>query len=113
MDITNLNTHSAVYVTVAELAEYWEVTRQLVYKHIQSGSLPAICLGPRCFRVRTKDALEFERLLSSKWTNGATPKSSPRAPSIQLIRQKTRPAQRGHDVASAVQTTEVDDGTGH
>jgi hypothetical protein len=63
MLITNLNTHAASYVSVAELAAYWDVTRQLIYKHIQSGLLPAICLGPRCFRVRTKDALEFENVV--------------------------------------------------
>ena len=66
MGISNLRTHSASYVTVAELAEYWEVTRQLVYKHIQTGLLPAMRLGPRCFRVRTADAIDFERQLSSK-----------------------------------------------
>ena len=93
MGISNLKTHSTSYVTVAELAEYWEVTRQLVYKHIQTGLLPAMRLGPRCFRVRTTDAIEFERLLSSKSTpvpgsnvgaNGA------RSSSIQLIRQPRR-----------------------
>ena len=70
MGITNLNTHAASYVTVAELAEYWDVTRQLVYKHIQSGLLPAMRLGPRCFRVRTVDAVAFERILSSRWRKG-------------------------------------------
>jgi excisionase family DNA binding protein len=67
MVITNLNTHAASYVSVAELADYWEVTRQLVYKRIQSGLLPAMRLGPRCFRIRTADALAFERHVSSKW----------------------------------------------
>lgn len=67
MVITDLNNHTTSYVTVAELAEYWDVTRQLVYKHIQSGQLPAIQLGPRCFRVHTRDAVAFERLVSSKW----------------------------------------------
>jgi excisionase family DNA binding protein len=88
MVITNLNTHSASYVTVAELAEYWEVTRQLVYKHIQSGLLPAMRLGPRCFRVRTSDALEFEKMLSSKANTFVAPTRGPRASSIQLIRQR-------------------------
>lgn len=90
MGIANLKTHSASYVTVAELAEYWEVTRQLVYKHIQSGLLPAMRLGPRCFRVRTADAIEFERLLSSK--SNAIPGSNGglRASSVQLIRQRNR-----------------------
>lgn len=90
MGINNLNTHAASYVTVAELAEYWDVTRQLVYKHIQSGLLPAMRLGPRCFRIRTQDAVEFEQLLSSKWGNNGTPPSGPRTLSMQLIRQRSR-----------------------
>ena len=89
MLITNLNTHNASYVSVAELAEYWEVTRQLVYKHIQAGSLPAMRLGPRCFRVRTADALEFERAVSSRrirWNSGGASKTSAPAP-IGPLRQ--------------------------
>jgi excisionase family DNA binding protein len=89
MGISNLKTHSASYVTVAELADYWEVTRQLVYKHIQTGLLPAMRLGPRCFRVRTEDAIDFERLLSSK--SSSIPRShGERASSIQLVRQPRR-----------------------
>jgi excisionase family DNA binding protein len=90
MVITNLNNHSASYVTVAELAAYWEVTRQLVYKHIQSGLLPAIRLGPRCFRVRTEDAVAFERLLSSKAGNGNGSGITPRGVTVPLIRPKNR-----------------------
>jgi excisionase family DNA binding protein len=90
MGITNLNTHAASYVTVAELAEYWDVTRQLVYKHIQSGLLPAMRLGPRCFRVRTKDAVDFERLLSSKSPQNAGSVSGPRGSSVLLLRQRNR-----------------------
>jgi excisionase family DNA binding protein len=66
MTISNLNSHPATYVTVAELAKYWEVTREQVYKHIRSGRLPALRLGPRCFRVRTSTAAAFERMVSSK-----------------------------------------------
>ena len=87
MGITNLNTHIASYVTVADLAEYWDVTRQLVYKHIESGLLPAMRLGPRCVRVRTRDAIEFERLLSSKSTPGR-PHGGPRGSSVQLFRPR-------------------------
>jgi excisionase family DNA binding protein len=98
MGITNLNTHSASYVTVAELAEYWDVTRQLVYKHIQSGLLPAMRLGPRCFRVRTTDAVDFEKLLSSKSAQNGGPNGGsnggshggPRSSSVLLIRQRNR-----------------------
>jgi excisionase family DNA binding protein len=90
MGIINLNTHATSYVTVAELAEYWEVTRQLVYKHIQNGLLPAMRLGPRCFRVRTADALEFERALSSKPGNGVGPSRGPRLSSVELFRHRNR-----------------------
>jgi excisionase family DNA binding protein len=90
MGISNLKTHSASYVTVAELAEYWEVTRQLVYKHIQTGLLPAMRLGPRCFRVRTADAIDFEQLLSSKSSTIPGPSGGMRSSSIQLVRQTRR-----------------------
>ena len=113
MPITNLNTHAASYVSVAELATYWDVTRQLVYKHIQSGSLPAIRLGPRCFRVRTTDAVDFERSLSSRSGNGGGRNGSPRAGAMQLVRHgrrwRTPPETR---VNQAKQKTEAHDGTG-
>jgi excisionase family DNA binding protein len=63
--IKDLGTHPARYVTVGELAEYWGVSRQRVYKHIDQGSLPAVKLGPRCYRVLTSHAMEFERRISS------------------------------------------------
>jgi excisionase family DNA binding protein len=61
MPVRDLATHSARYVTIAELAEYWIVSRQQIYKRIESGALAAIKLGPRLFRVRTAAALEYER----------------------------------------------------
>ncbi len=90
MVITNLSTHAASYVSVAELAEYWEVTRQLVYKHIQAGSLPAMRLGPRCFRVRTTDALDFERALSSRWrkSSNASGARKPTTGAIVLVNRQ-------------------------
>lgn len=59
--IRNLATHPASYVTVAELAEYWAVSRQQIHKRIESGMLDAIRLGSRLYRIRTQAALEFER----------------------------------------------------
>jgi excisionase family DNA binding protein len=64
MAIRNLATHPAHYVTVAELAEYWAVSRQQIYMRIESGALNAIRLGSRLYRVRTQAALEFERRAS-------------------------------------------------
>jgi excisionase family DNA binding protein len=64
MAIRDLAAHSANFVTVAELADYWAVSRQQVYKRIESGALEAIRLGARLYRVRTRAALEFERRAS-------------------------------------------------
>ena len=44
MAIRDLATHQAQYVTIAELAEYWAVSRQQIYKRIESGGLEAIRL---------------------------------------------------------------------
>lgn len=61
MSLQDLQSHPEPYVTVAELAEYWLVGRKQIYKQIDAGTLPAIRLGPRLLRIRTADALEFER----------------------------------------------------
>ncbi len=61
MAIRDLASHQARYVTIAELAEYWGVSRQQIYKRIDSGALDAIQLGSRLVRVRTGAALEYER----------------------------------------------------
>ena len=60
MAIRDLTSHQARYVTIAELAEYWGVSRQQIYKRIDSGALEAIQLGSRLVRVRTTAALEYE-----------------------------------------------------
>jgi excisionase family DNA binding protein len=64
MQIVDLATHPAQFVTVAELAKYWAVSRQQIHKRIESGALAAIRLGSRLYRVRTQAALEFERQAS-------------------------------------------------
>ena len=61
MPIRNLSIHPAHYLTVGELAEYWAVSRQQIYKRIESGSLAAIRLGARIYRVPTESAVEYER----------------------------------------------------
>jgi excisionase family DNA binding protein len=60
MSIRDLSTHSVAYVSVGELANYWRISRKQIYKQIESGTLPAIRLGPRLFRIRTSVAREFE-----------------------------------------------------
>jgi excisionase family DNA binding protein len=74
--IENLATHGAAFVTVQELAEYWDISRRQVYKHIEAGTLRALRLGARCYRIHTKAALEFERQMSS----GPAPASVRRGP---------------------------------
>ena len=61
MPIRDLAAHPARFVTIAELAEYWAVSRQQIYKRIESGALEAIQLGSRLYRVRTAAALEYEQ----------------------------------------------------
>lgn len=69
MPIQDLASHHARYVTVAELAEYWAVSRRQIYKRIESGTLDAIRLGFRLYRVRTEAALAFERRATVSSTN--------------------------------------------
>jgi excisionase family DNA binding protein len=59
--LRDLSTHPEPYVTIGELAAYWLVSRKQLYKQIDAGTLPAIRLGPRLFRIRTADARKFER----------------------------------------------------
>jgi excisionase family DNA binding protein len=61
MRIRDLATHPGRYLTVAELAEYWAVSRQQIYKRIESGALGTIRFGVRCYRIPTRSALAFER----------------------------------------------------
>jgi excisionase family DNA binding protein len=62
LKIRNLREHPEPYVTTTDLAEYWSVSRKQIYKQIEAGTLKAIRLGPRLLRIRTADALAFERL---------------------------------------------------
>ena len=79
MAIRDLASHHARYVTIAELAEYWGVSRQQIYKRIEAGALEAIQLGSRLVRVPATAALEYERRArvatgkSRTQDNGTTP----------------------------------------
>src|SRR5262249_37188079 len=64
MPIQNLSTHPAHYLTVAELADYWSVSRQQIYKLIETGALEAVRLSARVYRVPAAAALEHERRTS-------------------------------------------------
>ena len=59
--IVNLATHTEKYVSVGQLAEYWQVSRKQIYKQIDAGTLEAIRLGERLYRIRTSTAFEFEK----------------------------------------------------
>ena len=61
MIIRSLSDHPSPYVVVAELAEYWGVSRRQIYTLVQTGALEAVRLGPRFLRIRTMRALAFER----------------------------------------------------
>jgi excisionase family DNA binding protein len=60
MPIRDLATHPVAYVSVGELADYWRISRKQIYKQIDAGTLEAIRLGPRLFRIRTSVARNFE-----------------------------------------------------
>jgi excisionase family DNA binding protein len=85
MPIDDLATHTANFVTVGELAEYWGVSRQQIYKRIESGVLEALCFGARLYRVRTSAALEYERCakVTSQPSRDAT---SPKSVSLYRVR---------------------------
>ena len=59
--LVNLATHSKKYVSVSQLAQYWQVSRKQIYKQIDAGTLEAIRLGERLYRIRTSTALDFEK----------------------------------------------------
>lgn len=73
MPIRDLSAHPSKFVTVPELAEYWAVSRQQIYKRIEAGDLEAIRLSSRLYRVRTAAALEFERRVHILTTRPAVP----------------------------------------
>ena len=60
--IHDLQSHGQPYVSVRELAEYWRVSNKSIYKQIEAGTLKAIRLGPRLFRISTTHARKFEQL---------------------------------------------------
>jgi excisionase family DNA binding protein len=89
MPIRDLTSHTARYVTIAELAEYWSVSRAQIYKRIESGALEAIKLGPRAIRIRTVAALKYERDASVKMAAPLPPtkKDLPATIGFQRVRK--------------------------
>jgi excisionase family DNA binding protein len=93
MPIRDLAAHTARYVTVGELAEYWAVSRQQIYKRIGSGALESIRLGSRLYRVRTGAALEYER--NATVTNGAPKDARARSRTNSFLDGHTLPQEIG------------------
>lgn len=60
--LTDLATHPEAFVTVAQLADYWQIGRKQVLKLIESGALEAIRLGAKTYRIRASAALAFEQM---------------------------------------------------
>ncbi len=61
MQIRDLATHPKRFITVAELAAYWGVSRQQIYKRIETGQIGTIRFGARCYRIPTQSALAYEQ----------------------------------------------------
>ena len=87
MRIRDLATHPGRYLTVAELAEYWAVSRQQIYKRIESGALGTIRFGVRCYRIPTRSALAFERRAQAVNRN---PMSTPAPAPAPLTRMPSK-----------------------
>jgi excisionase family DNA binding protein len=78
--LTDLLAYSGAFVTVRQLAEYWEVSRKHVLKLIENGSLESIRLGPKTYRVRIQAALEFEARNGNRSLQvAARPAAAPRS----------------------------------
>jgi excisionase family DNA binding protein len=60
--IVLLQTHPDPYVTTTDLADYWGVSRKQIYKQIDAGTLSALRLGPHILRIKTAEAIRFERV---------------------------------------------------
>ena len=61
MAIHDLGNHPRAYVSLTELAEYWRVSRRVLYKQVQIGALGALRFGSRSFRISVPAAVRFER----------------------------------------------------
>jgi len=60
--IVRLQTHPDPYITTTDLADYWGISRKQIYKQIDAGTLTALRLGPHILRIKTAEAVRFERV---------------------------------------------------
>lgn len=56
--IEDLSTYRRAYVTPAQLADYVQVSRRMIYKHIEKGALKARRIG-NVVRIKRRDALVY------------------------------------------------------
>ena len=68
--IQDLASHSESFVTVGQLAAYWNVSRKYVRRLIDTHALEAARFGPRSYRVPTPAARAFEQrsVRQRSWT---------------------------------------------
>ena len=52
---------TSAYWSVADVAERWGYTREIIYKYIRCGTFPTYKLGPRGIRLAREDVEAFER----------------------------------------------------
>jgi excisionase family DNA binding protein len=68
--LTDLESYGSPFITVRQLAEYWNVSRQQVLRLIEKGRLESVRLGPKTYRIRVEAALAFERRSGSRDQSG-------------------------------------------
>jgi excisionase family DNA binding protein len=60
--VIDLWTHKERYVTPGELARYWRVSTDTIYRDIKKGALPAYRIGSSgTIRIRIEDARRYGR----------------------------------------------------
>jgi excisionase family DNA binding protein len=60
--IIDLSTHPERYLSPSELARYWRVSTDTIYRDIKKGALPAYRIGSSgTIRIRLEDARRYGR----------------------------------------------------
>ena len=73
MAIRSLTEHPVSFVTVRELADYWLVSQKQIRKHVATGCLQGIRVGPRLYRITVASALALEQAFAQTAAAGARP----------------------------------------
>ncbi len=61
--IVDLDTHAEPYVTIQQLADYWQVSYRTIQRHIEKGALAVVRLGPfeKLVRIPIDEARRYGR----------------------------------------------------